>query len=73
MASKRKAKRLCLRPSDRLFRIVAWCVDTTGCYAAAFYALAAILVLLAVAALVAPIPAAAAAQPSDSPQRATSE
>jgi MFS family permease len=39
--------------------LLAWCASATGSYAAAFYALAAILVALAVAALVVRVPAAA--------------
>jgi len=39
--------------------LLAWCVDTTGSYAAAFYALAAVLASLAFAAAVVPVPAAA--------------
>ena len=39
--------------------LLAWCVDTTGSYAAAFYALAAVLTALAVAAMVVPVPAGA--------------
>lgn len=39
--------------------LLAWCVDTTGSYAGAFYALTATLVLLSVAALVVRVPASA--------------
>ena len=53
--------------------LLAWCVETTGSYAAAFYALAAILTLLACAALVVRVPAAAEATPPSSRPRATSE
>jgi MFS family permease len=38
--------------------LLAWCAETTGSYAAAFYALAATLVLLALAALLVRVPAA---------------
>ena len=41
--------------------LLAWCVDTTGSYAAAFYALAAVLTVLAFAAMVVPVPAGAEA------------
>ena len=41
--------------------LLAWCVDTTGSYAAAFYALAAVLTALALAAMVVPVPAGAEA------------
>jgi MFS family permease len=44
--------------------LLAWCAETTGSYAAAFYALAATLVLLALAALVVRVPAAAEARMS---------
>jgi MFS family permease len=53
--------------------LLAWCVETTGSYSAAFYALAAILTLLAFAALVVQVPAAAEARPSNSRPLATSE
>ena len=39
--------------------LLAWCADATGSYAVAFYALAAILIALVVAALAVPVPAAA--------------
>ena len=39
--------------------LLAWCADATGSYAAAFYALAATLVLLTLAALVVRVPAGA--------------
>ena len=39
--------------------LLAWCAEATGSYAAAFYALAATLVVLMLAALVVPVPAAA--------------
>jgi len=39
--------------------LLAWCVDATGSYAAAFYALAATLVLLTLAALVVRVPVGA--------------
>ena len=39
--------------------LLAWCVQTTGSYAAAFYALAAVLTVLALAAMVVPVPAGA--------------
>ena len=45
--------------------LLAWCVETTGSYAAAFYALAAVLTALALAAMVVPVPAGAEAIPSD--------
>jgi MFS family permease len=38
--------------------LLAWCADATGSYAMAFYALAATLAVLTVAALVVPVPAA---------------
>ena len=41
--------------------LLAWCVDATGSYAAAFYALAAVLTALALAAMVVPVPAGAEA------------
>ena len=44
--------------------LLAWCVDTTGSYAAAFYALAAVLTVLALAAMVVPVPAGAEAAAS---------
>ena len=39
--------------------LLAWCADATGSYAVAFYALAATLMVLVVAALAVPVPAAA--------------
>jgi MFS family permease len=42
--------------------LLAWCARTTGSYAAAFYALAATLALLAFAALIVRVPAAAEAK-----------
>jgi MFS family permease len=39
--------------------LLAWCVATTGSYAAAFYALAATLALLALAVLIVRVPAGA--------------
>ncbi len=39
--------------------LFAWCVQATGSYAAAFYALAATVILVALAALVVPVPAPA--------------
>jgi MFS family permease len=42
--------------------LLAWCADATGSYAAAFYALAATLVLLTVAAVVVRVPAGAEAR-----------
>ena len=39
--------------------LLAWCADATGSYAVAFYALAATLIVLVVAALAVPVPAAA--------------
>jgi MFS family permease len=39
--------------------LMAWCAETTGSYAVAFYALAAVLALLTVAALIVRVPAAA--------------
>jgi MFS family permease len=39
--------------------LLAWCVESTGSYAAAFYTLAAVLLLLALAALVVRVPAGA--------------
>jgi len=44
--------------------LLAWCVETTGSYAAAFYALAAVLTVLALAAMVVPVPAGAEAAAS---------
>ena len=44
--------------------LLAWCAETTGSYAAAFYALAATLALLTLAALVVPVPAGVQAAPS---------
>jgi MFS family permease len=51
--------------------LLAWCVETTGSYAAAFYALAAILALLGCAAIVVRVPAAAAATPRSRPLAAS--
>jgi MFS family permease len=42
--------------------LLAWCADATGSYAAAFYALAAALVLLTVAAVIVRVPAGAEAR-----------
>jgi hypothetical protein len=42
--------------------LLAWCAETTGSYAAAFYALAATLAALAAVALVVPVPTAAEPQ-----------
>jgi hypothetical protein len=39
--------------------LFAWCVEVTGSYAGAFYALAASMVLLAVAALIVRVPVSA--------------
>ncbi len=39
--------------------LLAWCAEATGSYAAAFYALAATLIVLVLAALAVPVPAAA--------------
>ena len=39
--------------------LLAWCADATGSYAVAFYALAATLIALVVAALAVPVPATA--------------
>jgi MFS family permease len=39
--------------------LLAWCAETTGSYASAFYVLATMLALIALAALIVPVPAAA--------------
>jgi cyanate permease len=39
--------------------LLAWCVDTTGSYTAAFYALAVVVAALAGAAAIVPVPAGA--------------